>query len=76
MRITKETAGDKEEVDSEGNNKDTSNDNMPPHEKLKTAKKILRSITSKSQTRKKREELLKKRKANCSKMKQASIAHR
>jgi hypothetical protein len=77
LRNTKETdGGDYEEVDSEGDDNDASNDDIHPHKKLKTAKKTLRSIISKSPTRKKQKELMKKRKANYNKTKQTNTARK
>ena len=66
-------SGTNKEVDSKGVHNDASNNDIPPHKKLKIAKKTLRSIIMKSPARKKQKELMKKRKSNFNKTKQKNI---
>ena len=76
LRNTKETDGGDDELDSEGDDNDGSNDDIPPAKKLKSAKKTLRSIISKSPTRKKQKELIKTRKAKYNKTKETNTARK
>ena len=70
LRQPKEGVGvDGEVLDSEGDDKG-SDDDISPTKKLKAAKKRLRSIISKSPTRNKQKELMKKRKAKFNETKQ------